>query len=68
MHSFQELPQKVRSELYSDGDKYICSGYLFIYHSHTLKIDLSENYIQAILKVITCRLYDCSAAPLNCVW
>lgn len=51
MHSFQELSQKVRSELYFDREKYICSGYLFTYHSHTLNIDLSENYIQDKLKV-----------------
>lgn len=33
-----------------------------------LKIDLSESYIQGNLKVITCSLYDCPAATLNCVW
>lgn len=68
MHSFQELPQKVGSEEYFDREKYIFSRYLFIYHSPTIKIDLSESYIQDNLKVITCRLYDCPAATLNCEW
>lgn len=67
MHSFQELPQKVGSEVYFDREKYICGGYLFIYRSHTVKIDLSESYIQDNLKVITCSFYDCPAATLNSV-
>lgn len=42
--------------------------YLQRLFAHTLKIDLSENYIQDNLKVITCKLYDYPAATLNCVW